>query len=435
MNEYDSGRISDFTKAINYRKTENFKEADCFVLNTCHIREKATEKMFHEIGRIKKEYKDKKKPIVLITGCVAQAEGEIILKKSKYVDAVIGPQSYQKINEIIKKIENNNKEKIDETNFDTIKKFDTLSELENKASKVFNYITVQEGCDKFCKFCVVPYTRGVETSRPFEQIICEVKSLIKNGCKDITLLGQNVNAYNYKGKKLSDIIFELEKLDNLQRVRYTTSHPKDMTEDLILAHGRFKKLMPLIHLPVQSGSNKILDSMNRRHSVEYYLDKIKKLKKINANLEFTGDFIIGYPGETEEDFHQSINLLKKVKYIQVFSFVYSPRPGTPSSDLSLINSSIAKERLIKFQSLADKYQLDFKRKLIGKTVKVLIEKKINNQNSYFGRDEYMNSVITNKLKNENLIGKVVEVEIQKTNKQTMLGTIINNFKTEKEFAA
>ena len=435
MNEYDSGRISDFTKAINYRKTENFKEADCFVLNTCHIREKATEKMFHEIGRIKKEYKDKKKPIVLITGCVAQAEGEIILKKSKYVDAVIGPQSYQKINEIIKKIENNNKEKIDETNFDVIKKFDTLSELENQASKVFNYITIQEGCDKFCKFCVVPYTRGVETSRPFEQIISEVKSLIKNGCKDITLLGQNVNAYNYKGKKLSDIIFELEKLDNLQRVRYTTSHPKDMTEDLILAHGRFKKLMPLIHLPVQSGSNKVLNSMNRRHSVEYYLDKIKKLKKINANLEFTSDFIIGYPGETDEDFCQSINLLKKVKYIQVFSFVYSPRPGTPASDLSLTNSATAKERLIKFQSLADKYQLDFKRKLIGKTVKVLIEKKINNQNSYFGRDEYMNSVITSELKNDNLIGKVVEVEIQKTNKQTMLGRIINNFKTEKEFAA
>ncbi len=249
------------------------------------------------------------------------------------------------------------------------------------------------------------------------------------------MLGQNVNAYNYKGKKLSDIIFELEKLDNLQRVRYTTSHPKDMTEDLILAHGRFKKLMPLIHLPIQSGSNKVLNSMNRRHSVEYYLDKIKKLKKINANLEFTSDFIIGYPGETDEDFCQSINLLKKVKYIQVFSFVYSPRPGTPASDLSLTNGATAKERLIKFQSLADKYQLDFKRKFIGKTVKVLIEKKINNQNSYFGRDEYMNSVITSELKNDNLIGKVVEVEIQKTNKQTMLGRIINNFKTEKEFAA
>ncbi len=435
MNEYDSGRISDFTKAINYTKTENFKEADCFVLNTCHIREKATEKMFHEIGRIKKEYKNKKKPIVLITGCVAQAEGEVILKKSKYVDAVIGPQSYQKINDIIKKIENNYKEKIDETNFDVIKKFDTLSELENKASKVLNYITIQEGCDKFCKFCVVPYTRGAEASRPFEQIIGEVKSLVKNGCKDITLLGQNVNAYNYKGKKLSDIIFELEKLDNLHRVRYTTSHPKDMTEDLILAHGKFKKLMPLIHLPVQSGSNKVLNSMNRRHSVEYYLDKIKKLKKINPNLEFTSDFIIGFPGETDADFHQSINLLKKVKYIQVFSFIYSPRPGTPASDLPLTNSYTAKERLMKFQSLADKHQLDFKRKLIGKTVKVLIEKKINNQNSYFGRDEYMNSVITSKLKNENLIGKVVEVEIQQTNKQTMLGRIINNFKTEREFAA
>ena len=435
MNEYDSSRISDFTKAINYIKTENFKEADCFVLNTCHIREKATEKMFHEIGRIKKEYKYKKKPIVLITGCVAQAEGEVILKKSKYVDAVIGPQSYQNINDIIKKIEKNNKERIDETNFDVIKKFDTLNEIENKTSKVLNYITIQEGCDKFCKFCVVPYTRGAETSRPFEQIINEVKSLIKNGCKDITLLGQNVNAYNYKGKKLSDLISELEKLDNLKRVRYTTSHPKDMTEDLILAHGKFKKLMPLIHLPVQSGSNKVLDSMNRRHSIEYYLDKIRKLKKINNKLEFTSDFIIGYPGETNEDFNQSIDLLNEVKYVQVFSFIYSPRPGTPASDLSTINSSIAKERLMKFQLLADKYQLSFKKKLIGKTVKVLIEKKTKNQNTYFGRDEYMNSVITSEIKNDILIGKIVEVEIQKANKQTMFGRIINQFKTEKEFAA
>ena len=435
MNEYDSSRISDFTKAINYIKTENFKEADCFVLNTCHIREKATEKMFHEIGRIKKEYKYKKKPIVLITGCVAQAEGEVILKKSKYVDAVIGPQSYQNINDIIKKIEKNNKERIDETNFDVIKKFDTLNEIENKTSKVLNYITIQEGCDKFCKFCVVPYTRGAETSRPFEQIINEVKSLIKNGCKDITLLGQNVNAYNYKGKKLSDLILELEKLDNLKRIRYTTSHPKDMTEDLILAHGKFKKLMPLIHLPVQSGSNKVLDSMNRRHSVKYYLDKIRKLKTINDKIEFTSDFIIGYPGETNEDFNQSLDLLKKVKYIQVFSFIYSPRPGTPASDFPTINSSIAKERLIKFQLLADKYQLNFKKKLIGKIVKVLIEKKIKNQNAYFGRDEYMNSVIISEIKNDILIGKIVEVEIQKTNKQTMFGKIIKQFKTEEEFAA
>ena len=435
MNEYDSGRISDFTKAINYIKTENFKEADCFVLNTCHIREKATEKMFHEIGRIKKEYKYKKKPIVLITGCVAQAEGEVILKKSKYVDAVIGPQSYQNINDIIKKIEKNNKERIDETNFDVIKKFDTLNEIENKTSKVLNYITIQEGCDKFCKFCVVPYTRGAETSRPFEQIINEVKSLIKNGCKDITLLGQNVNAYNYKGKKLSDLILELEKLDNLKRIRYTTSHPKDMTEDLILAHGKFKKLMPLIHLPVQSGSNKVLDSMNRRHSVKYYLDKIRKLKTINDKIEFTSDFIIGYPGETNEDFNQSLDLLKKVKYIQVFSFIYSPRPGTPASDFPKINSSIAKERLIKFQLLADKYQLNFKKKLIGKIVKVLIEKKIKNQNAYFGRDEYMNSVIISEIKNDILIGKIVEVEIQKTNKQTMFGKILNQFKTKEEFAA
>ena len=424
MNEYDSGRISDFTKAINYRKTENFKEADCFVLNTCHIREKATEKMFHEIGRIKKEYKDKKKPIVLITGCVAQAEGEIILKKSKYVDAVIGPQSYQKINEIIKKIENNNKEKIDETNFDVIKKFDTLSELENQATKVFNYITIQEGCDKFCKFCVVPYTRGPEYSRSLKEILLETNQLVYNGAKEITLLGQNVNAYNFENKKLSDIISEISKIKNLKRIRYTTSHPRDFSEDLIDAHKNCEKLMPLVHLPVQSGSNKVLKAMNRKHTIEEYLKVVEKLIKFRPNIKFSSDFIIGYPTETNEDFQQTLKLMNNIKFINSYSFIFSARPGTPAYNLESVSEKEAKKRLIKFQFLADKIKINYRKELINKNARVLFENKVKNDNKYFGRDEYFNSVIVES--KDNLIGKIKNVKILNVNQNTLFGEIISN---------
>ena len=251
MNEYDSGRIYDITKKINYKKTENLKEADCYILNTCHIREKATDKVYHDVGRIKKEFRDKKKPIVIITGCVAQAEGEILLKREKYIDAVIGPQSYHQINDVILNLEKN-LNKINSTEFDVIEKFDTLNYVKNSDTNVSSFLTIQEGCDKFCKFCVVPYTRGVEYSRSIKDLVNEARQLVANGSREITLLGQNVNAYNFEKKKLSDLIFKLSEIDNLKRIRYTTSHPNDFTEDLIQAHKNCEKLMPLIHLPVQS---------------------------------------------------------------------------------------------------------------------------------------------------------------------------------------
>ena len=270
MNEYDSNRIFHSVKKIGFEKTEDQKNADCFLLNTCHIRDKAKEKVYHEIGRVKKIYKKKLKPIVVVAGCVAQAENEEMLKREPYIDIVIGPQSYHKINNVLDNYVS--KKQREETEFDTISKFDFFDKIENKSNKVSAFLTIQEGCDKFCHFCVVPFTRGPEYSRSFHKILSEVESLIKNGAKEIILLGQNVNAYSYiensKEYKLSDLINQLEKYSELERIRYTTSHPRDMTEDLIDCYKNNKKLMPLVHLPIQSGSDKILKLMNRKHTVE-----------------------------------------------------------------------------------------------------------------------------------------------------------------------
>ena len=295
MNEYDSNRILDIAKKINYVSTKDISSANCYILNTCHIREKATDKVYHDIGRVKKEFRHKPKPIVMVAGCVAQAEGEVLLKKEKYIDAVIGPQSYHQINEIILKLERKTNT-INSTEFDVVEKFDTFNALKNNDNKISSFLTIQEGCDKFCKFCVVPYTRGAEFSRSINEIVQEAKQLVDNGVKEITLLGQNVNAYNFKQKKLSDLIIEISKIKDLKRIRYTTSHPRDFTKDLIDAHKSCEKLMPLIHLPVQSGSNKILEKMNRKHSIEEYLKILEKLKQVKPNIKFSSDFIIGYPG-------------------------------------------------------------------------------------------------------------------------------------------
>ena len=319
MNEYDSNRILDLVKKIKYEPTQNLKEANCYILNTCHIREKATDKVFHEIGRLKKKFRNKPKPIVLIAGCVAQAEGVLLLKREKYIDAVIGPQSYHQINDTILKLEKK-LSSIDVTEFDVIEKFDSLNSLKNTDNKISSFLTIQEGCDKFCKFCVVPYTRGPEYSRSMTELIMEANQLVENGAREIILLGQNVNAYNYKENKLSDLILEISKIKNLKRIRYTTSHPKDFTEDLIEMHKNCKKLMPLIHLPVQSGSNKILEAMNRKHTVEEYLKICNKLLKVKPDIKFSSDFIIGYPGETINDFKNSIKLLNQIGFINSFSY-------------------------------------------------------------------------------------------------------------------
>ena len=424
MNQYDSNRILDITKEIDYFPTNDKSEADCYIINTCHIREKATEKVFHDVGRIKKDYRDKKKPILIITGCVAQAEGELILKNDRYIDAVIGPQSYQSINEVIKDIENKKKAQSEITSFRTIEKFDKLKLISNNNSNVSSFLTIQEGCDKFCKFCVVPYTRGPEFSRNYEEIINEAEKLISNGAKEITLLGQNVNDYKYKNKRLSDIICALEKKEDLLRIRYTTSHPKDMTKDLIEAHKNCKKLMPLLHLPVQSGSNKILKNMNRKHSIEEYLEIVNILREKNPKIKFASDFIIAYPGEKDDDFEKTCKLMKKVRFINSYSYIFSPRPGTPASELEMIDVKLAKKRLKIFQKLSEKIKLDYKKKLLNQIVKVLFENKMKNEKSkYFGRDEYQNPVIVYSKKN--ITGQVKRVIIKRFSQHTIYGELID----------
>ncbi len=428
MNEYDSNRIYDIVKEIGYEKSNDQENADCYVINTCHIRDKAKEKVFHEVGRIKKTYSNKKKPVMVIAGCVAQAENQEILKREPFIDVVIGPQSYHKINKILDNFQNNKKE--DETEFDTIAKFDLLEKTKNSNSKISSFLTIQEGCDKFCHFCVVPYTRGPECSRSFKTIIQEAEDLIKNGAKEITLLGQNVNAYSFKEKnneyRISNLINELEKYSELQRIRYTTSHPVDMTPDLIDCYSTNKKLMPFIHLPIQSGSNRILKLMNRKHNVEHYLDIHKQLMKINPSIKISSDFIVGYPGEEKNDFDQTIELIKEIKFINSFSFIFSPRPGTTASKLQEIDNKIAKNRLIELQSCLFENQINHNKSLENKNIDVLVENIIESQNKYFGRNEYLNSVIFDA--NQNDIGKVVKVNVEKSNQNTLFGKIKNNMK-------
>ena len=423
MNEYDSNRIYDSVKKIGFKKTNDQKNADCFVLNTCHIRDKAKEKVYHEIGRIKKIYKQKNKPIMIVAGCVAQAENQEMLKREPYIDIVIGPQSYHKINEVLKKFVPN--EQKEETEFDAISKFEHFDKIENKGNKISAFLTIQEGCDKFCHFCVVPFTRGPEYSRPLSKILYEAETLIKNGAKEITLLGQNVNAYSYyknsKEYKLSDLIMELEKFSELKRIRYTTSHPLDMTDDLIECYGKSKKLVPFVHLPVQSGSNKILKLMNRKHTIEKYLSIYEKIKKINPIIEFSSDFIIAYPGETEEDFNHTMQLVKKIRFINSYSFIFSPRPGTVASNLKLIDTKVAKKRLNLIQSELFSYQSSKNKMTENKIVNVLVENKIKNQNKFFGRTECMTAVIFDG--EENIEGQIVPVLITNSNQNNLFGEI------------
>ena len=425
MNEYDSNRILDTVKKIGFLKTSNQSDADCYLINTCHIRDKAKEKVYHEVGRVKKIFRNKKKPLFIVAGCVAQAENEEILKREPYIDIVIGPQSYHHINSLISNYKKDQKEL---TEFETKDKFDYLDKIKNTSSKVSSFLTIQEGCDKFCSFCVVPYTRGPEYSRSFEKIILEAQDLVKSGSKEIILLGQNVNAYSFKGKtkkyRLSDLINELEKFKEIKRIRYTTSHPKDMSDDLIDCYSNSKKLQPFVHLPIQSGSNKILKLMNRSHKVEKYFEIYEKLKKINSKIEFSSDFIIGYPGETDEDFRDTLNFLNKIKFINSYSFLFSPRPGTPASNLNLIDHEVAKDRLIKVQKILFQYQLKHNESFLGKKIEVLVENKMKKNQMYFGRNEYFNGVIFDG--SEKSVGQIAKIKIEKVNQNNLFGKIDSN---------
>ena len=423
MNEYDSNRIFDSVKRLGFIKSEDKTNTDCYVLNTCHIRDKAKEKVYHEIGRIKKLYKKKIKPIMIVAGCVAQAENQEMLKREPYIDIIVGPQSYHKINDLLKNFIKNNK--IEETEFDTVAKFNYFDNIKNENNKVSSYLTIQEGCDKFCNFCVVPYTRGPEYSRPFNKIIEEAENLISNGVKEIILLGQNVNAYSYQDKfkkyRISEIINKLESYNELKRIRYTTSHPRDMTDDLIECYKTSKKLMPFVHLPIQSGSNKILRLMNRKHTVEQYVEIYEKIKKINPSAEFSSDFIISYPGETDNDFKETLNLVKKIKFINSFSFIFSPRPGTKASNLQLIDKEVSKERLITIQEYLFKFQLNINETFINRSTDVLVENKLDGQDKFFGRNKYMNSVIFDGEDSD--IGKNINVKIKEVSKSSLFGKI------------
>ncbi len=429
MNEYDSNRIFDTVKKIGFEKTDKYEEANCYLLNTCHIRDKAKEKVYHEIGRVKKIFRLRQKPIVIVAGCVAQAENQEMLKREPYIDIVIGPQSYHRINQAILN-HSSNKKKEEETEFDTISKFNYLSKIKNKNSKISSFLTVQEGCDKFCHFCVVPYTRGPEYSRPFNQIINEAKELVQSGAKEIILLGQNVNAYNYtsnnKEFRLSHLLLELENFNQIERIRYTTSHPKDMTEDLINVYKSSNKLMPLVHLPVQSGSNKILKLMNRKHTIEEYLKIYEKLKEINPNIEFSSDFIIGYPEEEESDFNATMKLIKKINFINSYSFIFSPRPGTVAANLDLIDKKKSKERLKIIQKTLFENQIKRNKSFENSIVNVLVENKMKDGIKLFGRTEYMTSVIFDG--NVDNIGKTVKVEVTSSNQNSLFGKFKESYK-------
>ena len=421
MNEYDSNRIFDTVKKIGYEKTEIYEDANCYLLNTCHIRDKAKEKVYHEIGRVKKIFRLKSKPLVIVAGCVAQAEHQEMLKREPYIDLVLGPQAYHKINDTILNHQKK-KDKEEETEFDAIAKFEYLSKIKNKTNKVSSFLTIQEGCDKFCNFCVVPYTRGPEYSRPFNQILEEAKQLVDSGSKEIILLGQNVNAYDFEGLRLSNLILELEKFPSLKRIRYMTSHPNDMTDDLINVYKNSKKLMPLVHLPVQSGSDKILKLMNRKHTIKKYLEIFNKLKRINPKIEFSSDFIIAYPEENESDLNNTLALIDKINFINSFSFIFSPRPGTAASSLPIIGKKESLERLEITQKKLFENQIKMNKSLENTTINVLVENRMEDKSKLFGRSEYMTSVLFSG--NDELIGKIVKVKILNSNKNTLFGELV-----------
>ena len=428
MNEYDSNRIYDSVSKLGFVKTTNQSNADCYILNTCHIRDKAKEKVYHEIGRVKKLYKDKKKPIMVVAGCVAQAENEEMVRREPYIDIVLGPQSYHKVNDLLKKHILNSKQ--EETEFDAISKFGYFDKVKNNNNKISAFLTIQEGCDKFCHFCVVPYTRGPEYSRPFYQIISEAEQLIKNGAKEITLLGQNVNAYSYRENskefRISNLINHLDQFSELERIRYTTSHPRDMTHDLIDCYSFSQKLMPFVHLPIQSGSNRMLELMNRKHTVDDYLKVYEKLKNINEEIEFSSDFIIGYPGETQKDFEDTFKLIKKIKFINSFSFIFSPRPGTRASKLEMIDKNLAKERLLLIQEELFNNQKEKNKSMENEVIEVLVENKMKKQNKLFGRNKYISPVIFDG--DESNIGNLVKVKVKNSNQNTLFGLLDEKMK-------
>ncbi|MBH9981701.1 tRNA (N6-isopentenyl adenosine(37)-C2)-methylthiotransferase MiaB [Bartonella sp. B10834G6] len=432
MNVYDSERMGDSLDAEGYVATQSPDDADLILLNTCHIREKAAEKLYSDLGRLRvmREERDPSKPLTIgVTGCVAQAEGEEILRRAPTVDLVVGPQTYHRLPELLRKVHEG--KKIVETEYAVEDKFAHLPHHNRQAVKkrgVTAFLTVQEGCDKFCTFCVVPYTRGSEVSRPVGQIVNEARELVDAGVKEITLLGQNVNGWHGVSQdgsqwRLGNLLYELAKIDGLKRLRYTTSHPRDMDDSLIAAHGNLEMLMPYLHLPVQSGSDRILKAMNRQHKAADYLKLIDRIRQARPDIAFSGDFIVGFPGETDEDFEATMKLVEEVGYSSAYSFKYSPRPGTPGATMkNHVDESVKDERLQRLQTLILDQQHRFLKSKIGERVEVLVEKAGRHDGQMVGRSPWLLPVVVS---TNAKIGEIIPVDITKALPNSLFGNAVN----------
>ena len=437
MNVYDSDRMAGILKPLGFAPVDAPDQADMVILNTCHIREKAAEKVFSELGRIR-QMRDARRAggedmVIGVAGCVAQAEGQEIVRRAPFVDIVFGPQSYHRLPEMVARAARAAGQPILETDLEADEKFDNLP-TDTETTGPAAFLTVQEGCDKFCSFCVVPYTRGAEFSRPARDILAEAKRLLAAGVVEITLLGQNVNAWHGEAPDGADwslgrLIRELAGLDGLRRLRYTTSHPLEMTSDLIAAHGEVPELMPYLHLPVQAGSNRILEAMNRRHDRDTYFRIIDRLRESRPDLALSGDFIVGFPGESEKDFLQTLNLVERVGYAQAYSFKYSPRPGTPASALELqVPEDEKSDRLQRLQDLLNRQQLAFNQATAGKTLDVLLERPGRRDGQLVGRSPYMQAVHVSAPAHR--IGSVAPVRIVEGKANSLSGIIDGNMTGE-----
>ncbi|WP_281984713.1 tRNA (N6-isopentenyl adenosine(37)-C2)-methylthiotransferase MiaB [Thalassorhabdomicrobium marinisediminis] len=419
MNVYDSERMAEALGGQGYVETQTPDDADMILLNTCHIREKAAEKIYSELGRFKGLKAEKPDLKIGVAGCVAQAEGEEIIRRQPMVDLVVGPQSYHRLPAMEQAVAKGGKAL--DTDFPEDDKFDTLRSRPKAKRGPTAFLTVQEGCDKFCAFCVVPYTRGAEVSRPAERIIREAQELVEAGVREITLLGQNVNAYHGHDGGLAGLIWALDKVDGLERIRFTTSHPNDMDDALIEAHGTCDKLMPYLHLPVQSGSDRMLKAMNRKHTREDYFRLIEKIRAARPDLLLSGDFIVGFPGETEEDFEDTMDLVRTVNYGQAYSFKYSTRPGTPAAEKPQLPEEVMTDRLHRLQALLGEQQRAVQDSMIGRDVKVLFEKKGREAGQMIGKSEYLHAVFAET--SDVAVGDIRTVRIVKSERNSLGGEL------------
>jgi tRNA-2-methylthio-N6-dimethylallyladenosine synthase len=431
MNVYDSERMADVLRPLGYAPTDVVEDADFVILNTCHIREKAAEKVYSELGKLRDLRAERLaagqgRMTIAVAGCVAQAEGEEIMRRQPAVDLVVGPQAYHQLPELLTRTARARGERIG-ADFAPNEKFDAL-QAPRVVTGVTAFLTVQEGCDKFCTFCVVPYTRGAEWSRPVADVLAEARALAARGVREITLLGQNVNAYDGQGpdgrpSTLARLAHALAVIPGLDRIRYTTSHPNDMSDDLIAAHGELDALMPYLHLPVQSGSDRILRLMNRKHGRKAYLDLIDRIRAVRPDMALSGDFIVGFPGETDRDFEDTMDLVRRVNYASAFSFMYSPRPGTPAATMAAqVPDDVARARLHALQALLLEQQTAFNAAQAGRTLDVLFERKGRHGAQAIGRSPYLQSVHVEDA--DHLIGRIVPVRIARGQQNSLAGTLV-----------